>query len=599
MTWGSVQDSAELRRILALPRRRWTGQALSDLVRTMSDALRVPGSSGTLRPLQAVALAELASWGGAFAPLPVGAGKTLLMALAPRVLPQIQRPLFLMPAALVKKTHLEFAEYRHAWVLPAFYRVESYETIWRTRDREGEETSMLERLRPDLIVCDEAHGLKNQSAAVTRAVARYLERERPIFFPMTGTPYSTTIRDFAHLLRFALPRTCPVPTRWVDLDEWARALDTDLAEHRQLDPGALALFCEPGEDHRAAFRRRLGDTPGVVLSTEPQLPIPLDVSAVVNPIDAPISTAIAELRASWDTPDGEPVEDGPSMWRHARELALGFFQVWDPRAPRDWREARRAWFMDCRDLLSNNRRNLDSADQLVRYLDANPAEYAHAQRSLCAWREIEPTFVPRSVPIWVSDHVTDWIADRATAAVERSGPLLIWTERPAVGHKLAAKLGARYYGEEGVCSATGQPVEAHRADRHGPIAVLATAPNSAGRNLQAWSSGISVDVTKSARRLEQMLGRTHRPGQAAPRVSTEFLIGVREDVDAMHVARARAERAAELTGQPQKILHANGGALEVPGLPALAPNSSEPRWMKSKPPAGRGKNMLALLSETR
>ena len=593
MTWGAVQDSQELRRIAALPRRRWHGPALDSLVSSMSDALRVPGASGTLRPLQAIALAELATWGGAFVPLPVGAGKTLLMALSPRVLPRVERPLFLMPASLIQKTHVEFAEYRHSWVLPSLYQIKSYEEIGRV----GAAT-FLERYAPDLIVCDEAHALKNPAAAVTKRVSRYLADHAPVFVPMTGTPYSTTIRDFAHLVAFALPRTCPLPRRWLDLDEWARALDSDLAEHRQLEPGALEILCEHGEDHRSAFRRRLGDTPGVVLSTEPQLPIPLDVTATVSPLDPPLDHAIRELRESWDTPDGEPVEDGPSMWRHARELALGFYQVWDPRAPRDWREARRAWFCDCRELLSVNRRNLDSADQLVRYMDANPGEYPAAERTLCAWREIEPTFKPRSVPVWISDHVLDWIADRARSLVADAGPVLIWTERPAAGVRLAAKIGAHYYGEGGVSTSNGQPVEAHRPGTHGPIAVLAMEPNSRGRNLQAWwSRSIVLDVTKSARRLEQLIGRTHRPGQQAPRVVFDFLIGVREDVDAMHTARARAERAQVLTGQPQKILHANGGSERVPGLPDLLPRENVPRWDKSKPPAGRGKNILALLSD--
>lgn len=593
MTWGSVQDSAELRRVLALPRRAWSGAALPVLVAAMSDALRVPGATGTLRNLQAVGLAELATWGGLFAPLPVGSGKTLLMALAPRVLPNVRRPLFLMPSSLIEKTHVEFAEYRRAWVLPALYQIKSYEELGRV----GAAT-YLEAYAPDLIVCDEAHYLKNPQASVTKRVCRYLDQARPVFVPMTGTPYSTTIRDFAHLVQYALPRTCPLPRRWVDLDEWARALDTDLAEHRQLSPGALELLCAPGEDHRSAFRRRLGDTPGVVLSTEPQLPIPLDVTATVSPIDEPIAAALEELRASWDTPDGEPVEDGPSMWRHARELALGFFQVWDPRAPRDWREARRAWFCDCREILAGNRRNLDSADQLCRYLDANPQEYALAQRSLCAWREIKPTFHPHSVPVWISDHVLDWIADRATAI---GAPVLVWTERPAAGVRLASRLGAHYYGEGGVSATNGQPVEAHRPERDGSIAVLAMEPNSRGRNLQHWSRNLILDVTKSARRLEQLLGRTHRPGQTARAVSADFLIGVREDVDAMHTARARAERAEVLTGQPQKILHAipgdATGLYRVPGLPDLLPVEVEARWRKSKPPAGRGKNVLALLDE--
>lgn len=258
---------------------------------------------------------------------------------------------------------------------------------------------------------------------------------------------------------------------------------------------------------------------------------------------------------------------------------MGFYQVWSPRAPAPWREARKAWACECREILATNRRALDSEDQLCRYLDANPWEYPPAQIALTRWREVRPTFVPNSVPVWISDVVLDWIAARDLRGT------LIWTERPAVGERLAAKLGARYYGEGGICTATGAPVESHDPARHGP-AVLAMEPNSRGRNLQAWSRNLILDVTKSARRLEQLLGRTHRPGQVADKVSITFLIGVREDVEAMDKVRDRAESAAILTGQPQKILHALPSRdAPISGLPSLP--LPGPRWAKSRPPAGR------------
>ncbi len=545
-----------------------------------------------LRPLQAVALAELAVWGGLFAPLPVGTGKTLIMALAARVLPTVRRPLFVMPAALIPKTHIEFAEYRKSWVLPPLYQILSYQELGRVGS-----ATYLEDYRPDLIVADEAHGWKNPTAGTTRRGLRYLETHRPIFVSMTGTPFSTSIRDFAHLTAAALPRTNPLPTRWSDLDEWARVLDVDVAEHRRLRPGALELFCAPGEDVREGFARRLGDTPGVVVSGEPQLPIPLDLDGEITPLDDVQSQAIAELRRSWETPDREVVPDGPSMWRHVRELATGFYQVWEPRAPRDWREARRAWACECREILGTNRRQLDTEDQLCRYVDHNPGEHPLAEQLLTRWREVKPTFAPNSVPVWISDALLDWLAARATRAVTERGPVLVWTERPAVGERLAARLGVPYYGEEGVCAAAGRPIEAHRHAQHGPIAVVAREPNSAGRNLQAWANNIILDVTKSARRNEQLIGRTHRPGQTAPRVTVTVLFRVREDVEAYHAARERAQVAAALTRQPQKILHANldraGSDFGIPDLSTLV-GSPEPRWQKSKPPANKGDSRKIL-----
>src|SRR5262245_41067284 len=94
-----VEDSAELRRILALPRRRWEDQAPL-YYEKVSAYLRSPGGQQMLRAIQAATLVEMSDNKGLLAPISVGGGKTLISLLAFLVL-ESRRPLLLLPAKLI------------------------------------------------------------------------------------------------------------------------------------------------------------------------------------------------------------------------------------------------------------------------------------------------------------------------------------------------------------------------------------------------------------------------------------------------------------------------------------------------------------------
>lgn len=69
-------------------------------------------------------------YGGLFGPIPVGEGKTLISLLAPYLL-QAQRPVLLLPAMLVEKTHRERAELSKHWHIPLNIRLISIESLGR------------------------------------------------------------------------------------------------------------------------------------------------------------------------------------------------------------------------------------------------------------------------------------------------------------------------------------------------------------------------------------------------------------------------------------------------------------------------------------
>jgi len=532
----------------------------------LTQALKTPRGSMTLRPIQALSLLEVGQYGGGLLPIKVGGGKTLLSLLAPRMLAGA-RPLLLLPAALRDKTAREMNEYREHWILPPHIQIVSYQTLSTINNAD-----FLEEYQPTMIVCDEAHHLKNVSAAVTKRVSRYMKANpATAFVAMSGTMTKRSVRDFEHLARWCLRDRSPVPREFVALDQWSRALDVNVQASRRMLPGALAeLRTDPTESIRKAYQRRLVQTPGVVATQDKPLAIPLTLTSHV--LESP-GDHWTSLRDDWETPDGWECVDGIEVWRHARELAVGCYYRWDPRPPEDWLAARGAWGSVCRQILKNNRRQLDSELQVVR--EVQRGGYPPDVGKLYAeWKAIEPTFIPNVEAVWESDHAVQWIARWAEA-----GPGIVWISHRFLGDRLADLLSLPYYGGGGLDASTGRSIETHDPATQGAC-VASIAANGTGRNLQAWNRNLIVGVPPNGAQWEQLLGRTHRPGQTRP-VHADVLFGCFEDVKAFWQAVADAKYAEEITGQAQKLCHLDLQGVETVHTIGRLPGA---QWRKGKPP---------------
>jgi hypothetical protein len=562
----AVQVTPELRRVLALPRRTWTEEEARHLARGLTALLKTPEGTQELRPIQAVALMEGTTEGGLFAPIVAGGGKTLITALAP-VVYGATRPLLLLPAKLVDKTEREFRALAQHWKIANFIRIESYEKLGRV---EGAE--ILDRFQPDMVLADEAHRLKNKDAAVTKRVMRWLlEHPAVPFLPMSGTFSDRSLREFSHLLRRAL-REPPCPRSASEIDEWALAIDELKSDDRAMSVGALELLRGPEEAAevdevvacRRAFRRRLVETPGVVATAEGLLSCSLSISAISPPLAPAVKEAMRKLKEDWELPDGTKLADGLAVYRHMRELALDFFYRWDPMPPRVWREHRKEWASACRDILTNNRRDLDSELQVIRFLDdvvrreaqgtLRAPMYARGIEALRAWRAVKDSHRLRTVAVWLDD--TALKAARAWGESSRSGRAggIIWTEHTAFAERLAADTGWAFFGEQGR-DARGRAIEDAAGSRDPIIASIAS--NGEGRNLQAWCKGLVVSPPALGSRWEQLLARKHRPGQKADEVTFDVMLRCPEHVQAMNQARADARYVEQAMGQQQRLCYAD------------------------------------------
>ena len=558
----SVPWSPELARILALPRRTLTLPP-PHVVEAVSAHHRHPGTSVLLRPIQVAALLEFQAAGGLFAPIRVGGGKTLISALLPTMV-GAQRPVLFVPAALVAKTRREIYEYSRYWKTAQNLYIQSYQAMGRANF-----AKWLNQHRPDFIICDEAHRVKNPDAAVTRRLKRYIEGEhegrRPWFAALSGTLLKNGLLDICHILRWTHGATSPIPVRSDVALEWSVALGFDSARAGGIPPeiGALsALAGAPMGEHvhpevaRDAFRRRLTETLGVVATgTDDASGVPLtltvrDLSPDINPVSA---KWIKKLDTEGETPDEWVLENPMELWKVRRELALGFHYVWAPRPPDAWRYSRKAWGKVVREILSGSR-TLDSELEVKRAVLGGHPVHKVWRPILETWLLHEPSFTPNVEPRWHSLSVIERVAEW----VQRNRGL-IWVEHGAFASALAARLGVPYYGEKGR-DASGRYVEEDPARTSIIVGVDA---NKEGRNLQhRWNANLFPGpLGDGADVWEQTLGRTSREGQRFPVNAEIWLLSEQHRAD-FTKAISLAHKVYTATGNTQKLL-----TCEMTGFP--------------------------------
>lgn len=563
-----VKDGPEFRRILALPRRvlDFNAPEVAKLVDDFTEAFRTPSGTMRLKPIQAVALAEIYQYHGLLGPIRVGGGKTLISYLAPVVfsVPKL-RPMLIIPAKLKRKTEDSFRELAKHWrgPDPATYRIETYERLGRHTAGEvlgpkGERLApaLLDKYRPDILVLDEAHKAKNKGASCSRKILRYI-RENPgvVVVALSGTLFRRSLKDFAPLAEGALPRTCPVPTAYGELESWAGALDEKVSSLRRVLPGPLVQFCTPEERAtgpditalRSGFGRRLVETPGVVASKDGPLEQSLVISEIrIDDPDPKIDGHFQIFRETWTTPAGIDVPDGITFKRHALEMALGFEYFWDPQPPEDWLAIRRAFNRLCREVIKHNRRNIDSVKAAV--LAIEKGLYPGIE-VLTEWRKIEPTFKPNTVSSWFSSEVLEFAQ---AWAEEHKG--LIWVDHSAFGRALSEIAGIPYFGPEGK---TPEGVYIMDAKKGYP-AIASVKSNSEGRDLQyLWCDNLLVSPPSNGLAWEQLLARTHRDGQPAEEVTADWIANCSENLKDFAQACLDARAQEAITGQPQKLRYAD------------------------------------------
>lgn len=514
------------------------------------EQLKRPGTEWSFRPVQTWALEEIRSEESAVLLVGVGHGKTLVTYCAPAALGiDPEEVLVLLPANLRETFRVEGAKYHKELCTPQTMRCMSYTELSMPSGQ-----GVLAELSPKVIICDEAHYLRNSKATRTRRFLHFLEGRGTQLVLMSGTMLSRSILDGQRLIGEALGKGAPIPQSWSAAQSWANAVDEDVRrwpnrhDWRRIDP-LVDRFAPDGvegrvERARAAFHRRLVTTPGVVHTTtsSAQQPIHLHHISPWDDASVMLSSLASELEASWTRPDGELLEDDMRVAECARQLSLGFYYTWDwgpAGKDEEWNKARLSYQAEVRAYLKRFRQGRDSPALVRRALLAGAEGLPDSLvEAFHQWWPIRDRADPQPEPVIE----TTAILERVLNFARDLGPdTLVWYTYRAEAQVLA-QLGAQ------VCLPGEQP-------RHHPTEPLCVSirSHSDGQNLQAWNKNVVSFAPSSGKTWEQLIGRTHRPGQEADRIEVYVCTHDPRHRAALRKAQREAEFAHQTTGQPQKL----------------------------------------------
>jgi hypothetical protein len=337
-----------------------------------------------LKPLQVEALMSYDLYGGAFLPLRVGAGKSLIaLMLAERAYAKgLGKIVLLVPPEVYGQMvdrDIPYAR-RHVPLSVPFMRLGQVPAARRRKLASSghlgcyilpyslmsvDDTSeLLDWISPELLILDEGHNLKNFSAARTARMFGkhgYLQAfearsGKPAeMVVMSGTITSRSLLDYWHLVKYCLKERCPLPLNSHLVRKWAGVLDSEASAnaggfgHGQ-DPNDGTMrtdtlmpivrwaqkhyptedFSETVRGFRAAFRKRFETCPGIVTSGADDLGVSLVFSNRPTPVDDsdPTWQALEKMRLDvleGVAPNGDIIPHPMNAYGWLVELAAGFY----------------------------------------------------------------------------------------------------------------------------------------------------------------------------------------------------------------------------------------------------------------------------------
>lgn len=557
----------EIDRILCLPtdyRRPEDVEALQPLIDEMTDRFRRPGGTWRLRPAQALALDALEKNRGLIASIAVGGGKSLIAALAPKVLDLAPfKTVIFTRAKLIEPFHRQIREYKRHFKIDSNFYVLSYAQL----SHPDQGPRMLDELRPKLVIADEAHSLAGENSSRRNRFEYFFERyPETMLLAMSGTLMNRSIKDSAHLLEIALGKKgTPLPTtytlmesvaacvdpekdgRWPEAWQWGNTspLNEVFGDGRKLMD--IPSLTERREAAREGFYHRLWSTPGIVHTSTDTVRAGLTIEPILDlKIPREIADAIRRADREYILPNGDEIEDPLHKARAIGQIAQGVFYYWDwPGEPDlEWLEARRRKSREIRRAIKEGPRLIDSPALVIREIEDGDT-FSHDDDLLeawAAWRPQKDKEPPPTKPHWISDYLIDDVVKRAKRAGGRP-PAIVWYRHRHVAERLRER-GLDWY----------DPMDKRNPEladpKNGPI-VLSIDSHVEGLNMQhAWHRNLILCPPSSAGTWEQLIGRTHRSGQAEDTVMVEFYAHVDVYREAMRTAIANARFKSE----DQKIL---------------------------------------------
>jgi hypothetical protein len=546
----------EIRRISRLRPRTPEGE-----VQDWTPFFRTPRGTMKLRPRQNAALTEISRAWGLFGMLGVGEGKTLVSLLAANVLnqtvgPMFVEPILIVPSSLREKTAADVEHYRRHFKFPEPH-VCSYEELSRQSD-------LLIRRGPNLIICDEAHNLANPDAARTKRFISFVneirEKGKPlVIILLSGTFMRTKLKDYAHLANLALTDKSPVPRPKPVVGVFDRVMCEELTPtNNDLDliQPFTSRFCSVKSPNREDFRRAsrealancINDAEGVIVSTDMSFDGPLNVRSVDFEVPHALRLVLDEIRETGTRPDGEVFDSTAAQAMCETQLLQGYYTRWVwPESGKDdeWMFHRAAYHKQVRLFLKSHAKVYQDSPKLVwdavagGVLDRD--KHGALYRAWEDWTKVRMRHYPQP-PVhyeWVGDHMIEAVREFLR---DHNEPTLIWCSSPTFMARAAAALKL-------------PAIPNGQAPTKVETCLVSILSHATGLNLQSWCQNLLTVVPGCGVRVEQLLGRTHRPGQTRP-VDVHYFAGEARLNRNFHRALSRATAIQEQNNIPQRLLQA-------------------------------------------
>ncbi len=592
-------------------------------------------------PVQAEAGAAFELYHGGFFPVGVGWGKTLIGLLIANkaYLSGTKKIMLLLPAQNFSEfmmVHLPMARTRIPINFPIHAVGGKSEHVRRALCSSGKKglyvvpysmlstpdsVDNLNAINPTLIICDEAHNLKNRKAARTNRLFTFIEKHKPAGVCMSGTITQKSIKDYFHLIKWCLNRHCPLPLSTHLANDWAVVLDSAATQNgnqwvSETQQGPLLPLIDwarstfplggPYEENIAGFRKaydaRFRTAPGVVSSGDAEIGTSLTLSnkpvkvSDKYPGYARLEELGTQVTETWTTPNGDEIDHAIHLWKWLNEIyGAGFYNelTWpeaDVYAKRKgiaealagetitrakehhsygqiYYKTLRRW------LEGNSKPKLDTPFLVGSNMSTYGARDVGAELydPWRDWKDLDFEGRPDrdSRAVRVCDFKIQACVQWATQFADKTEGCIIWYYHQAVGTWLRQELEARLPCEIMHCPA-GERFNQMMIDtsNKNKIVLASMTAHGTGKNLQHFQHQYFMQWPRPAMKAEQTLGRTHRNGQLADELVVHTNITSIFDQLNFAACLNDALYIQQTTGTRQKIIYCN-----YDPLPKIFPNS--------------------------
>lgn len=475
---------------------------------------------------------------------------------------------------------------------------------------------VLEMLRPECIIADEAHNIADRKSARSRRIYSYIERESPIFAAMSGTITDKSPMEYAKLARYALKDNNFLPNSMVLAQEWATLIEaaaTKEGDYTSATGRSAAIapvvnwatrvtgkrysFAPTG--FRKAFQYRMATCPGVYSSGDSEIKSSLLISNIQSDRERleayPGYDQVLELQEQieefWKTPHGDEIELGIHKWKWLSEIVgAGFYNQLNWPTPermmklRGMTEAQavevierakahhlagQAYSKELRDFLQNRAiRGVDTpflvGGEFSRH---GTSGVMLREQSLyeawLQWKELD--FEGRPVREPTAVRVCDFKVAGALAWVKslpKGEGAIIWYLHQEMGRWMSDYLRDADipFDHLPAGSASNARLAAYREDpskAKGKILVASIYAHGTAKNIQFLSNALFLQWPRQAKQAEQTLGRLHRNGQESDCVNVFTMSMSGWDDMNMAACLNDALYTRQTTGNRQKLIYAS------------------------------------------